>query len=83
MNEEHVAARRTSTVSEKGQITIPQALRYRMNIKPGEVLELWEESGRLVIQRSRHHDPLDDIYGILEIDRSVDAFIDELRGPCA
>lgn len=70
----------TATVSEKGQITIPQALRYRLNIKPGDVLEVVEERGRLVVRRRRRRDPLDEVYGVLEFDTSVDALIDEMRG---
>lgn len=70
-----------ATVSEKGQITIPQALRYRLGIKPGEVLEIYEETGRLVAHKQRHHDPLDDVYGILELETSVDEMVEALRGP--
>jgi AbrB family looped-hinge helix DNA binding protein len=29
-----------TTVSEKGQVTIPKRLRDRLGIRPGEVLEL-------------------------------------------
>lgn len=71
----------TATVSEKGQITIPQALRRRLGIEPGQVLELSEERGRLVASRQRLRDPLDDVYGVLRLDGSVDDLIDELRGP--
>jgi AbrB family looped-hinge helix DNA binding protein len=40
-----------SVVSEKGQVTIPKALRERLGIKAGEVLEFSEEQGRLVAAR--------------------------------
>lgn len=69
-----------ATVSEKGQITIPQALRYRLDIRPGEVLDIYEEAGRLVARKQRRRDPLDSVYGILELDKGVDELVDELRG---
>lgn len=71
----------TATVSEKGQITIPQKLRRRLNLRPGEVLEVSEDRGRLIIRRRRQRDPLDEVYGTLQLDVSVDEFIDDLRGP--
>ena len=37
-----------TTVSEKGQITIPKAVRERLGIVPGTVLEVGSEQGRLV-----------------------------------
>ena len=37
-----------ATVSEKGQITIPKPLRDRLGIRPGEILDVREEAGRLV-----------------------------------
>jgi AbrB family looped-hinge helix DNA binding protein len=33
----------TATVSEKGQVTVPKALRDRLGIRPGEVLDFDEE----------------------------------------
>ena len=35
-------------VSEKGQITIPKAVRTKLGLRPGTVLELDAEKGRLV-----------------------------------
>lgn len=73
----------TTTVSEKGQITIPQALRYRLNIKPGDVLEVAEDHGALVANKQRRRDPLDAVYGILDLGTGVDEFLDEIRGSVA
>ncbi|MGH8901100.1 MAG: AbrB/MazE/SpoVT family DNA-binding domain-containing protein [Egibacteraceae bacterium] len=69
-----------SVVSEKGQVTIPKALRDRLGIKPGEVLEFSEDHGRLVVVRVRRQDPTDRVYGLLQLDRGTDELIDELRG---
>jgi len=69
-------------VSEKGQITIPKPLRVRLGIRVGQVLEVNEEHGRLVMtKQARPHDAIDKLYGILKLGRSTDEIIDELRGP--
>jgi len=73
----------TTTVSEKGQITIPQAVRYRLNIKPGDVLEVAEDHGALVASKQRRRGPLDAVYGILHLGTGVDEFLDEIRGSVA
>jgi len=70
-----------ATVSEKGQVTIPKALRDRMGIRPGRVLEFREEPGRLVVSKRVPGDTLAGVIGILELDRSTDELIEELRGP--
>ncbi|MGO8790297.1 MAG: AbrB/MazE/SpoVT family DNA-binding domain-containing protein [Terriglobia bacterium] len=70
-----------TTVSEKGQITIPKPLRVRLGIRVGQVLEVKEERGRLVMSKQqRPHDAIDKLYGILKLDRSTDEIMDELRG---
>jgi AbrB family looped-hinge helix DNA binding protein len=71
----------TATVSEKGQITIPHRLRTRLNIQPGDVLEMTEDHGVLVASKQRRRHPLDDVYGILDLGQSVDDFVEDLRGP--
>ena len=41
-----------TTISEKGQVTIPKPLRVRLGLFSGQVLEVKEESGRLVMAKS-------------------------------
>ncbi|MGH8909386.1 MAG: AbrB/MazE/SpoVT family DNA-binding domain-containing protein [Egibacteraceae bacterium] len=67
-------------VSEKGQVTIPKALRDRLGIKPGAVLEFSEEQGRLVAVKLRRQDPVDRVYGVLQLGCGTDELIAELRG---
>jgi AbrB family looped-hinge helix DNA binding protein len=69
-----------SVVSEKGQVTIPKRLRERLGIRAGETLEFHEEQGRLVATKAMARDPVDAVYGILELDRRTDQFVRELRG---
>lgn len=70
-----------TTVSEKGQITIPKALRDRLGIRPGQVLEVREDRGQLIMTKRIPQDALDELYGSLDLGCSTDEFIDELRGP--
>jgi len=61
-----------TTVSEKGQVTIPKRLRERLGIRPGQVLDLEEEQGRLVATKVTPQDPVESVYGILKRGRSTD-----------
>lgn len=71
-----------STVSNKGQVTIPKALRTRLGIREGQELEFEERDGRLVVSKvAPEGDPTLALYGILGPRRSTDALIEELRGP--
>lgn len=69
-----------STVSEKGQVTIPKGLRKRLGIRPGEVLDFQEEEGRLIATKVSARDAVDAVYGILELNKSTDELMKELRG---
>ena len=67
-------------VAERGQITIPKALRESLGIRPGTVLEFTEERGRLVAEKVESLDAVDQIYGRLGRGRRTEAVIRELRG---
>lgn len=69
-----------STVSEKGQITVPKQLRERLGIRAGDRLELTEEEGRLVARKAVAGDPVAAVYGILDSTRGTDETIRALRG---
>ena len=71
-----------TTVSEKGQITIPKRLRDRLGLRPGTILDFEEASGRLVGRKLVPADHLDDLVGILTLPKGgTDAFIRDIRGP--
>jgi AbrB family looped-hinge helix DNA binding protein len=70
-----------TTVSEKGQITIPKRLRDRLGLRPGTVLDFEEAGGRLVGRKLVPADHLDELLGILDLPAGVDAFVRETRGP--
>jgi len=67
-------------VAERGQVTIPKALRARLGIGPGTVLDFREEAGRLVAEKWVSEDPVDRVFGSLGSGRSSDELIEELRG---
>jgi antitoxin PrlF len=71
-----------TTVSEKGQITIPKRLRDRLGLRPGTVLDFDEVDGRLVARKLAPRDRLDDLIGILPMPPGgSDQAIRDLRGP--
>lgn len=69
-----------SIVSEKGQVTIPKAVRTRLGLRPGTVIEFEAERGRLVGRKASQVDAIDELYGSLSMDESADEFIERIRG---
>ena len=67
-------------VSDKGGVTIPPALRRRLRIRPGDVLDLREQRGQLVVTKEAALDPVDAVYGILKNRQATDRLIRALRG---
>jgi len=66
-------------VAERGQVTIPKALRNRLGIQPGTMLEFSEEEGRLVAVKAVTLDPVEEVYGSLGHSRNTDDIITQLR----
>jgi AbrB family looped-hinge helix DNA binding protein len=69
-----------TVVSEKGQVTIPKPLRVRLGIRRGQVLEVCEERGHLVMTKRASRDPFDKYFGVLKLGRRTDEIMKELRG---
>jgi AbrB family looped-hinge helix DNA binding protein len=69
-----------ATVSEKGQITIPKAVRTKLGIRPGTVLELEAERGRLIGRKAGGRDVIDELFGSLPMDERVDDYLERTRG---
>lgn len=82
MNSYHESmASMRSTVSEKGQVTIPKPIRERLGIRAGEVLEFDEQpDGAVVARKAAARDPVDDVYGVLQSTEDTDELIERLRG---
>ena len=71
----------TSVVSEKGQITIPKALRRSLGLKPGTELRLEERDGALVARRTDSGEPMDLLVGLGGRGGEVDLLLAKMRGP--
>lgn len=61
-------------------MTIPKALRDRLGIRPGQILEFEAEEGCLVACKVSTGDSVASVFGILELGEGTDAVIERLRG---
>ena len=52
-------------VAERGQVTIPKALRRKLGLVPGTVLDFEAEGGRLVAVKLQPRSPADAVFGTL------------------
>jgi AbrB family looped-hinge helix DNA binding protein len=78
-----------STVSSKGQITVPKSVRTRYSLAPGTEVEFeLREDGALLRKKRASRHPIWDAVGSLRgkfrwpkgIPHTVDAYIDYVRG---
>lgn len=73
-----------STISSKGQITVPAEIRERLGLDAGTVV-LFDirKDGVLLHKGAVGEHPVDKVFGILKPRRPVDslALLDEMRGP--
>jgi AbrB family looped-hinge helix DNA binding protein len=71
-----------STVSSKGQITIPVEIRRLLGLKAGTpVVFEPHPRGALLHKGVAGRHPVDRIFGSLALEGTVDEALDELRGP--
>jgi len=69
-----------TTVSTKGQITIPGKLRKRLGIRAGTVLTVAEDEGRLILEKQVPVDPVTRVFGLLaHLSATTDETLSELR----
>jgi len=68
-------------ISERGQITIPKALRDQFGLHMNVEVELIPtKDGLLMQKRSRSKHPVDRVFGILNKPSDTDSYIEEVRG---
>lgn len=71
-----------SRISSKGQVTVPVEVREQLGLVPGTAVEFLVREGEAVLRKDRQaREPVDRVFGTLTIGRSVDALVDEMRGP--
>jgi antitoxin PrlF len=74
----------SSTISSKGQITVPQEIRKRLGLQPGDRVEFVVEEGRTVLRPARSEvNPFEKFIGIAGPfpggDEGIKAWIDDMR----
>lgn len=70
-------------ISERGQITIPKALRDQFGMNHNVEVEITPtDDGLLIRKRTAAEHPVDRVAGILDgvFDGDIDAYIEETRG---
>lgn len=74
----------TSTISSKGQVTIPVEVRHRLGLKEGDRVEFVSEDGKTYLRPFRgHENPFADFVGALpafETKEEINKWLRELRG---
>lgn len=75
--------RKTSSMSSKGQVTIPQEIRVRLGLRAGDRVEFVVEDGRTILRPAdKRTRSFRDFIGIapgFESREEIDAWIRELR----
>jgi antitoxin PrlF len=74
----------SSTISSKGQITVPQEIRKRLGLAPGDRVEFVMEQDRTVIRPARSEvNPFEKFIGIAGPfpggEEGIKAWIDDMR----
>lgn len=73
-----------STVSSKGQITVPAEVREKLGLVPGTVVQFQLRKGGVLVRKGAAGlHPVDQLFGRLKLPKPVDALLDEMRGPRA
>ena len=72
-----------ATLTSKGQITIPTAIRRRLGLEPGQVLEFDENAPYLVAVPVFDEQAMRSLVGCARgrLGRSSEEWLDETRGP--
>ena len=68
-----------AVVAERGQVTIPKALRDKLGIRKGTTLEFTATNGALVARKAET-DPVASVFGCLRKTMDSDKFIRKIRG---
>ena len=79
-NSYHLGMASTSTISEKGQVTIPKPLREALGIRSGDRLAFELRGDTIRIRKDPDQDRLASVYGSLKLPAPVDQLVDEMRG---
>ena len=68
-------------ISERGQITIPKALRDRFGMNHNVEVEITPtRNGLLIHKRTAAEHPVDRVYAVIGRGGDTDAYLEEIRG---
>ena len=71
-----------STISSKGQLTIPIELREKLGLAAGTVVQFELRDGVVLLRKGTGEDhPVDRLFGRLDLQKPVDEILDLMRGP--
>ena len=70
------------TVTSKGQVTIPKAVRDQMGLQGGDKVKFVKKDGEFHLQKDVDDDPIEEWVGYLKHleGKDVDELIEEMRG---
>ncbi len=69
-------------MTEKGQVTIPKAIRERFGLRPGMEIRFVEKDHRVVLEKGQEKEDVWDKYtGFLKLRMRTDDVIRLMRGP--
>ena len=71
-----------STISSKGQVTVPVEVRDKLGLSPGTEVEFELRRNGVLLRKGggvRH--PVDRVFGLIELPAPVDEILAEMRGP--
>lgn len=70
-----------SKITDRGQVTIPKALRDEFGLREGmEVEFLAEEAGLRIAKAGSKRHPVELVFGVLGKPGSTDEYLEEIRG---
>ena len=71
-----------STISSKGQLTVPIELREKLGLSAGTVVQFELRDGAVLLRKGTPNDhPVDRLFGRLKLGKPVDEILDQMRGP--
>ncbi len=72
-----------ATLTSKGQVTIPTAIRRRLGLKPGQILEFDENTPYLMAVPVFDEQAMRALVGCTSgrLEKTTDEWLDETRGP--
>ena len=69
-----------SSLSSKGQVTIPAEIREKLGLRPGTVVSFELREGGAFLHKGGPGDhPVDRVFGRLRLGKPVDLLLDEMR----